>query len=358
MKTRILSILMLALVAMPALQPAEARPKDRPRVFLNPGHGGYDSNDRPTPFYCYGVGDTVPYYESESNWYKGNALMSILRSKGYEVATSRVENTTLDDLDLFEIMSLAANSGADLFFAIHSNATGIEKKMNFPLALYRGFTEGPAVEGNDEIAQYMMDALGSNGATEWTRKPMIAGDWTFYDWGYKVGLGVLRFNKLPGMLCEGSFHDYIGERCRLKNADYCWLEAWNQSLAIDRYFLKDKKPLQLGCVAGLLRGYEESPYQEAGYQIFGDDCKRGKNGYEMELYDRDKKLVATYTTDNYDNGFYLFKNLKPGVYYLNYAGQYHEITVEAGKVAYLSFQDFVSTNPGGMMKKKKPTKPE
>ena len=355
MKKCLYPLVMLAMVLC-VVQLADAKPEVKPRVFVNPGHGGEDSNDRPCPFYCYGVGDTIPYFESISNWYKGNALVDILQRKGYETAISRVNNTTLDDLDLFEIMSLAANSGADLFFAIHSNATGIQRQMNAPLALYRGFTGEPAVEGNDVIAQLMMEALGGSGATQWSSKPEISGDWTFYDWGYKVGLGVLRYNKLPGMLCEGSFHDYIGERCRLESPDYCWLEAWNQSCAMDKYF-NHKPKIQLGCIAGLLRSSETSPYLADGYQLYGDDNKRGKNGCELELFDAEKKLVATYVTDNHDNGFYLFKNLKPGHYYLYYAGHYHEVTVEANKVAYLSFQDFDSVN-NPPMKQIKPKKPE
>lgn len=359
MKKCFFPFVMLVTAAICCVQVTAAKPAVKPRVFVNPGHGGLDSNDRPCPFYCYGMGDTVPYFESVSNLHKGHALTDILQRKGYETATSRVTNNTEDDLDLFEIMSLAANSGADLFFAIHSNATGIQRSMNAPLALYRGFTGQPTVEGNDVIAQLMMDALGGNGATQWSSKPEISGDWTFYDWGYKVGLGVLRYNKLPGMLCEGSFHDYIAERCRLENPDYCWLEAWNQSCAMDKYFNHTPK-IQLGCIAGLLRGSETSPYKADGYQLYDSDNQRGKNAFEVELFDAEKKLVATYTTDNYDNGFYLFKNLKLGLYYLYYGGQYHEVTVKANEVSYLGFTDFVDVDDfdGPPLRKKKPTKPE
>jgi hypothetical protein len=252
-------------------------------VFINPGHGGHDSDDRHVPTWVIGVQDTMHYYESNSNLTKGLALQEILQNKGYEAVISRVTNRTEDDLDLFEIVALAANSGADIFFAIHSNATGTKNCVTFPLGLYRGWDGEPAVEGSLDLSKAVMKYAYKNELPVWTHNERSRGDWSFYDWGYKVGLGVLRFNKLPGMLSEGSFHDYLPERERLFNDSYCWLEAWNQSLAIDRYFLKDKKPLQLGCVAGLLRGDEESPYQEAGYQIFGDDCKRGKNGYEILL---------------------------------------------------------------------------
>ena len=66
----------------------------------------------------------VEYYESDSNLKGAMAMKDILRSRGYEVFMSRVNNTTDDDLNLFEIHQLALNSGADVFFAIHSNSSG------------------------------------------------------------------------------------------------------------------------------------------------------------------------------------------------------------------------------------------
>ena len=77
---------------------ASARKAVKPRVFINPGHGGHDSDDRPDHYYNPGVNDTVHYYESNSNQSKGNSIVQILADKGYETATSRVDNTTADDL--------------------------------------------------------------------------------------------------------------------------------------------------------------------------------------------------------------------------------------------------------------------
>ncbi|MBR5101513.1 MAG: N-acetylmuramoyl-L-alanine amidase, partial [Muribaculaceae bacterium] len=232
---RLVAILLASMLISPIGNAGERN--IAPRVFLNPGHGGLDSNDRPTPFYCVGLGDSVTYFESISNLTTSNELTRILEEKGYDVRVSRVNNTSADDLDLFEIVSLAANSGADMFLSIHSNATGVAKKVNFPLALYRGFNGDACVELSDTIASMMMRRLGANEATVWTHTPRKSGDWSFYhNWGYRVGLGVLRYNKLPGMLSEGSFFDYIAERCRKMNADYCRLESWNYSLSIDDYF--------------------------------------------------------------------------------------------------------------------------
>ena len=48
--------------------------KDVPRVFINPGHGGHDSDDRHIPTWVVGARDTLHYYESNSNLTKALAL--------------------------------------------------------------------------------------------------------------------------------------------------------------------------------------------------------------------------------------------------------------------------------------------
>ena len=72
--------------------------KDVPRVFINPGHGGHDSDDRYVPTWVIGAQDTLHYYESNSNLTKGLALEEILQNKGYETMISRTTNYTEDDL--------------------------------------------------------------------------------------------------------------------------------------------------------------------------------------------------------------------------------------------------------------------
>lgn len=290
----------------------KAQPSDAVRVFINPGHGGHDSNDRPSPYYNPNTGETESYYESDSNFKKGMALKKILEGKGYEVEISRYDNKTEDDLDLFEISSLSNHSGADMFLSIHSNATGIERKLNFPLALYRGWNGEPCVEGSDSIARCVTRHLIGNHATVWTHPLRIYGDWTFYpEWGLKTGLGVLRYNKLPGMLSEGSFHDYLPERRRLNNDDFCWLEGWNLSLAIDQYFGR-KGTCATGVIAGRVIDLNgESPYE--GYK-FGLDYCPARNDVVIYLEDMEGVRLVSTRTDFRDNGFYLFRDVKPGRY--------------------------------------------
>ncbi len=292
-----------------------ASKKDVPRVYINPGHGGHDSDDRHVPTWVIGMRDTLHYYESNSNLTKGLALEEILQNKGYETAISRRTNTTEDDLDLFEIVSLAANSGADVFFAIHSNATGIEKRVNFPLGLYRGWDGKPAVEGSLKLSQAVMKYAEGNQLTVWTNEQRSRGDWSFYpDWGYRVGLGVLRFNKLPGMLSEGSFHDYLPERERLFNDAYCWLEAWNQSLGLDEYFgIKGK--FKNGVIAGTVR-WSDSKRKDDDQRLFGEDKLRPVNGALVRLYNGRGVMSRIYTLDFMDNGVFVFTNLPKDKYRL------------------------------------------
>ena len=299
-----------------------ASKKDVPRVFINPGHGGHDSDDRHVPTWVIGAQDTLHYYESNSNLTKGLALEEILTNKGYEVALSRRTNTTEDDLDLFEIVSLAANSGADIFFSIHSNATGIVKRINFPLALYRGWDYQPVVEGSLKLSEAVMKYAAQNELAVWTHEKRSRGDWSFYpEWGYQVGLGVLRYNKLPGMLSEGSFHDYLPERERLLNDSYCWLEAWNQSLGIDEYFGRSKQ-FKNGVIAGTVRWTDLFREDEDG-RLFDADRQRTVNGALLRLYNDRGALNRIFRTDDLDNGVFVFTNLPPQKYKLEllYGGE-------------------------------------
>ena len=66
------------------------------KVYINPGHGGYDANDRS----CWTV--NVPetwtnpdgYWESKSNLVKGLALRDLLEAAGAEVIMSRTTNNS------------------------------------------------------------------------------------------------------------------------------------------------------------------------------------------------------------------------------------------------------------------------
>lgn len=74
---RLLAILLLALCIVPAI---EARHMSDLKIYINPGHGGYTSNDRPIRIHPFEQNDTNGYWESKSNLYKGLHMYHILDS--------------------------------------------------------------------------------------------------------------------------------------------------------------------------------------------------------------------------------------------------------------------------------------
>ncbi|MDO4511863.1 MAG: N-acetylmuramoyl-L-alanine amidase [Bacteroidales bacterium] len=302
----------------------------RPRVFLNPGHGGRDSDDRPCPFFNEGMQERVEYYESESNLKGAMAMKDILRERGYEVFMSRVNNTTADDLNLFEIHQLALNSGADVFFSIHSNSSGSPtRRVNFPFAIYRGYDGDEAAEGSRRLAQIVSDNLTDCQATSWSRDGIIHGDWTFYR--SRAGLGVFRWNKLPGILVENCFHDYQIERERLLNKDYCGMLAMLNCRSLDKFFNRPAQPF--GMVAGIVRF--DYPRKGRKLTAFGKDAYQPQNGVPVELCDLEGNPIQTYQIDNYNNGFYCFTRVRPGRYLVAIDGvEDYEIEVKADKTSY------------------------
>ena len=80
MKKNIIQSMMVALMAIFAVNVAMAQ--EQPHVYINPGHGGYDSDDRNMVIYPFSQGDSAGSWESKSNLRKGLALQEILQRKG------------------------------------------------------------------------------------------------------------------------------------------------------------------------------------------------------------------------------------------------------------------------------------
>ncbi|MEG1765921.1 MAG: N-acetylmuramoyl-L-alanine amidase [Muribaculaceae bacterium] len=323
------------IMALMALSAVAAQPKDI-IIYINPGHGGHDSDDRNVAIPPYAQGDPEGFWESNSNLDKGLMLRDLLQAKGCKVVMSRVTNTTADDLGLETIGHLANASNADAFFSIHSNATGTGSRVNFPLMLFRGYDTESQIPGAKKLAETLFPHLVDNDATVWTStNPNIRGDWSFYhDWGTQ-GLGVLRVLSVPGMLSEGSFHDYIPETYRLMNMDFKWLESWHFVKAVDDFF--QFEPETLGNIAGCI--YDSHTLRTEDYKKFGRDLSSPIHGALVQLIDATGKIVDSYTTDNLQNGIYVFKSIVPGNYKLKVTEATHfekeaEIVVVANKVSY------------------------
>lgn len=336
--TKIKSILVL-LVAVLGIGGMSAQ--TQPRVYINPGHGGHTSNDRNVVVPGYVQGDTAGFWESNASLKKGFALMEVLKKNGYKTFISRIRNEEEDDLNLSTIVSLCNSSGADVFFSLHSNATGAGDgyRINFPLGLYRGYTGQPQVAHSDELTAILQPFLYANQATVWTSNYAIYGDWTFYpSWGTQ-GLGVLRGNNSVAMLQEGSFHDYIPEALRLMNDGYCWVEGYNVSLATDKYFGRESS-LNCGILTG--RILDDRILRTGTYVMHGVDVREPVCGATVRLLDADGNVVDSYVTDKDRNGIYTFKYVTPGSYTVEVTDEDHfsatkPVLVTEGAPTYCNF---------------------
>lgn len=333
---KILSSIFAILVAVSAMavDPSEIT------IYINPGHGGYDSDDRVMTIYPFESGDTATFAESKSNLGKGFRLRELLWEKGYNVVMSRVANTTADDLGLETIGLLANASGAEIFLSIHSNATGVAARRNFPLMLYRGYDNEPVIEGSLEWATYANTHLLTNQATVWTSTNLnVRGDWSFQSsWGTQ-GYGVLRRLTIPGLLSEGSFHDYIPEAYRLLNDNFYWIEAWNFRKAINQYF--GVTGVDYGAIAGRINDERVLRGAEATYVMYDDDKLMPLHKVTIELYDETGAKLEECVTDDLYNGIYAFRKLNPGNYKLKFIKDSHytleqDVTVKADEITYFN----------------------
>jgi N-acetylmuramoyl-L-alanine amidase len=272
------------------------------KIFINPGHGGYDSDDRHMI--------TTGFWESEGNLVKGLFLRELMTNMKATVFMSRTTNTTADDLSLTAISAMANSANVDFFLAIHSN--GFDGNQNQPLMLYKGYDNQPAFPESKVMAGILWQKVFERGNC-WTNSSVwVKGDWTFYpEWGTQ-GLGVLRSLAMPGVLSEGSFHDYIPESWRLRNSNFLHLESWAFARAFIEY--KNVKPVGHGLIAGIIRDPLRSPswYFKSGTK----DAAMPLNGAKVTLKPGNKIRVV----DNLNNGFFMFDSLSPGNYKLYFEG--------------------------------------
>ncbi|MDR2358972.1 MAG: N-acetylmuramoyl-L-alanine amidase, partial [Prevotellaceae bacterium] len=323
------------------------------KIYINPGHGGYDSNDRSV--WTIPVPETwsnpAGYWESKSNLVKGLALRDMLQAAGATVIISRTDNTSGirdgaqyaggGDRDLSEIAEEANANNVDAFLSIHSNA--INTTTNYLLLLYHGYDGNPTVAASLPMAQAAGPIQITNQLTVWTSaSPILRGDFTFY--GDNLGLGVLRPLTVPGFLSEGSFHDYPPETHRLCNDDYCKLEAYSFYRFYHAYFNRDIP--DKGVIGGFVKSENErvTSLNEPNFKYVAGshDQYLPLNSATVALYDATGVTkLSEYTTDTWYNGIFAFYDLAPGSYKVtvtpagsDYDPKTVDVTVEAGKPAY------------------------
>lgn len=346
------------------------------KVYVNPGHGSWGSNCRPMATINYAAGDTLGFFESNTNLWKAFMLETKLKAAGFDVKMSRRASggsgTNEYNKALSTICSEAENYGADYFISIHSNAgpDGSNGSFaNYPVILYRGYTGQPKVAKSDVMAKKCVARLydifyatpknkNGGGGPEFTTyyspsNPDILGDLSFYETSSTYGyLGALK-HEIPGFLSEGYFHTYSPARHRALNPDWCREEGIRYYRGIMDYYGKAKE--NVGYILGYVRSKTEN-FSHTHYipHSSSNDVYKPINGAKVVLrndqgevikcncYPYVKRMLKNqdyYTTDHNYNGIFMFENLAPGKYtvsvhasgYKDYTGT---ITVTADKTTY------------------------
>ncbi len=301
------------------------------KIYINPGHGGFDQDDRNVPVDPFAPGDTAGFWESKSNLDKALHLSDLLRSQGATVIMSRTQNRTVDDRPLSAIAEEANANQVDFMISIHSNA--YNSATNYVLELYHGWDGMPIRLQSMDLANLFWETLFSNQVTHWTnQKKNVRGDKSFAPASWN-GYGVLRPLAVPGLISEGSFHDYIPETYRLMNHNYRQMEAWNLFRAFCLYY--GGNPGSQGKLAGFVK---DGSRKVTDYSFAPDskDQWLPVNGAKITLLPGNTQTI----TDGLNNGFFIFNNLEPGMYRLKFeADQYTQfetgpIRVDSAEIAY------------------------
>ena len=345
------------------------------RVYINPGHGSWCANCRPMATIPYpnlsstGMPDTLGFYESNTNLWKGLYLRDKLQEAGgYTVFMSRTANGPAGSTStannkynrsLSEICEEVEANNIDYFISIHSNAATEGTNTNYPIILYRGTDSSEKVTGSKARANASWDRLkeintsGFEYYTSYTNSRNVRGDISFYNSSSSYGyLGVLK-HSAPGFLSEGYFHTYQPARHRALNPDWCCQEGLRYFRGIVDYFgtTKDDKGYIMGAVRTKEKSINHSLYtynsktNDKYAPIHGAKIVlRNANGdvIKTDCYHYVKRMLKNqdyYTTDNNYNGIFVFENLTPGKYTLTvhakgYKDYTQTVTVTANTTTY------------------------
>ena len=179
-------------------------------IYLNPGHGGYTSGDRPTATINHEQMDTLSFYETRSNLWKALEAARHLRRDGARVIMSRTRSgyvtqsqmdegilnenqeshalpsedkvdkrynqvETTDDgtgqqqiVGLERIACQVDSIKPDYFLSMHSNAHKNGSTVNYLLMLHRGETGKPYFENSDSMARVMWPYAFDNPLSVWS----------------------------------------------------------------------------------------------------------------------------------------------------------------------------------------------
>ncbi|MCC8037495.1 MAG: hypothetical protein LIP02_05060 [Bacteroidales bacterium] len=372
----------LAIAAMAVIGIASAYGQDAEdlRVYLNPGHGSWTSNDRPmmtlreidgkvqaldpgTKSGSYANSpDTTLFYETNTNLRKMYALLDRLvddygltfdRSLNQDndnpyrvgaaldlennVVMSHVmagpyphdpDNANVCNRNLSEIAMEAEMNNFDMFISVHSNAASNDGPItNYLAFFYRGTNSFDYASGSKDMCQAAWPYVHAVEHQPWTARNSadvgqgVLGDVTFYGSsstvnGYTGYLGVLKHG-VPGYLAEGYFHTYQPSRQRAMNFDACRIEGYQYARGVAEYFELEKETT--GEIYGVIRDlHKKFAHDYYKPNSNSQDVYKPLNGVTVTL-SKDGQVVATKVTDNHYNGGFVFDNLEPGTYTLSYS---------------------------------------
>ena len=262
--------------------------------YVNAGHGGFESDDRPTPMPLLSGGEY--FYESEGNLDRAFHMQKFLEKNGGTVKMSRTTNTSSSDLNLTSIATYSSSYGG-YFISMHSN--GANASANYHVALYKGSNSSNHIGGSERMAYWDSYNNYKNGClTEYTYgTPRSMADYDLMGWHY----GVLRTNTQPGYLVETWFHDYRPESLRFKSSLYNKFLAWQ--IAVARLTAPGGSGALPGCIVGDVRDTSKG----CGYSNY---TTRGRDSYlalnDVTVTLSGNGLNQSVTTGSKCNGVYAF----------------------------------------------------
>ena len=365
MKKLLLSIFALCAVIMSA---------SAAKIYVNPGHGSWTSECRNMLLINYpSYGDTLGFWESNTNLWKSLYLEKKLKESGHTVKMSRrysggtgqLESSPYDKA--LHVIAAEANSwGPNYFISVHSNAHQDGAVTNYPLFIHRGWTNSETCSGSiwgERILwthHYEIFNCGqeNNSYPNYNNNNKnIQGGQSMNGWDY----GVLR-HSYPGTLVEGYFHTYQPARHRAMQPDWCRQEGLRYWRGFTEMYgsAKDTK----GYIMGYIRTKDKQINQTHYSGRSANDIYYPMNGARVVLRNSKTELIKTdpykyvardfvsqaiYTTDGYYNGVFVYDDLAPGKYTVyvhckGYKDLVQEVTVTADKTTYL--QLFVTAGQG------------
>ena len=373
MKKFLLSIFALCVVLMSA---------SAAKIYVNPGHGSWNTancrNMRTINYQSYG--DTLGFWESNTNMWKCYSLQEKLIAAGHTVKMSRtqsggtsMQNGSTCDKKLSVIAMESENWGSDYFISVHSNAAATDDYgnayVNYPSYFFRGTmnrpTYNPYVKNSDKMAiaawpyMFIVHDNKMEYNSYWTMtNPGIYGDITQMGSqstvnGYTGYFGVLKHGD-PGYLVEGYFHVYSPARHRAMNPDWCRQEGIRHYRGIQAWYGNPNKETK-GYIMGYIRTKEKTLTHNFYKPKSGtNDVYHPINGAKVVLRNSKGEVIKTdcyrhvarrlknqdyYTTDHQYNGVFVYENLVPGeytmyVYASGYKNYEEKITVKADETSY------------------------